>query len=74
MLKSIQDKIIYNDTALHDFGIGIKNFNFDLLIPKGTNLPMSKTKDYTTQKDNQEIIELKVFQRKSIYPNAKKTI
>jgi len=70
---SIQDKIIYNDTALHDFGIGIKNFNFDLLIPKGTNLPISQSKDYTTQKDNQEIIELKVFQRKSTYPNAKKT-
>jgi len=69
----IQDKIIYNDTALHDFGMGIKNFNFDLLIPKGSNLPMSETKDYTTQKDNQEIIELKVFQRKSTYPNAKKT-
>lgn len=71
--KSIQDKILYNDTALHDFGIGIKNFNFDLLIPKGTNLPVSETKDYTTQKDNQELIELKVFQRKSTYPNAKKT-
>lgn len=70
---SIQEKIIYNDTALHDFGIGIQNLNFDLLIPKGTNLPVSETKDYTTQKDNQEIIELKVFQRKSTYPNAKKT-
>ncbi len=72
-LTSIQDKIIYNDTALHDFGIGIKDFNFDLLIPKGSNLPISQTKDYTTQKDNQEIIELKVFQRKSTYPNARKT-
>jgi len=71
--KSIQDKIIYNDVALHDFGIGIKDFNFDLLIPKGTKLPFSVTKDYTTQKDNQEIIELKVFQRKSTYPNSKKT-
>ena len=70
---SIQEKIIYNDTALHDFGIGIKNFNFDLLIPKGSNLPISETKDYTTQKDNQEIIELKVFQRKSTYQNVKKT-
>ena len=70
---SIQDKIIYNDTALHDFGIGIKNFNFDLLIPKGSNLPISETKDYTTERDNQEIIELKVFQRKSTYPNVKKT-
>jgi molecular chaperone DnaK (HSP70) len=72
-VTSIQDKIIYNDTALHDFGIGIKNFNFDLLIPKGSNLPISETKDYTTQKDNQEIIELKVFQRKSTYQNVKKT-
>jgi len=70
---SIQEKIIYNDTALHDFGIGIQNFTFDLLIPKGSNLPISETKDYTTQKENQEIIELKVFQRKSTYPNAKKT-
>jgi len=71
--RSIQDKIIYNDTALHDFGIGVKDFNFDLLIPKGSNLPISETKDYTTQKDNQETIELKVFQRKSTYPNVKKT-
>jgi len=70
---SIQEKIIYNDIALHDFGIGIQNFTFDLLIPKGSNLPISETKDYTTQKENQEIIELKVFQRKSTYPNAKKT-
>ena len=70
---SIQDKIVYNDTALHDFGIGIKNQNFDLLIPKGTNLPISETKDYTTEQDNQEIIELQVFQRKSTYPNVKKT-
>lgn len=71
--KSIQDKIIYNDVALHDFGLSIKDYNFDVLIPKGSNLPISVTKDYTTQKDNQEIIELKVFQRKSTSSNARKT-
>lgn len=70
---SIQDKIVYNDVALHDFGLGIKDHNFDVLILKGSNLPMRITKEYTTQKDNQEIIELKVFQRKSTASNAKKT-
>jgi molecular chaperone DnaK (HSP70) len=71
--QSVQDKIVYNDNALHDFGIGVKNFNFDLLIPKGTALPISETKDYTTEKDNQERIEIKVFQRKSTYSSSKKT-
>jgi molecular chaperone DnaK len=71
--NTVQDKIIYNDTALHDFGIRVKNYNFDVLIPKGSNLPISTTKDYTTVKDNQDTIELEVFQRKSTYPNAKKT-
>jgi len=70
---SVQEKIEFYDTALHDFGIGIKNNTFDILIPKGSNLPINTTKDYTTQKDKQEIIELKVFQRKSTYQEAKKT-
>jgi len=70
---SIQNKIIYNDNALHDFGIGIKDFNFDMIIPKGTALPVSITKDYTTEKDNQDTIEIKVFQRKSTHETAKKT-
>ncbi|MDQ7073996.1 MAG: Hsp70 family protein [Gammaproteobacteria bacterium] len=72
-MKSIQDKIVYNDTALHDFGIGIKDLNFDLIIPKGSSLPIKGIKDYTNQKDNQETIEIKVFQRKSTYPDVKKT-
>ena len=69
----VQQEITYNDTALHDFGIGIENHTFDLIIPKGTSLPFSETKNYTTEKDNQDTISIKAFQRKSTYPTAKKT-
>ena len=72
-VTSVQEKIIYNDVALHDFGIAIKNHNFDILIPKGSNLPISVAKDYTTKEDNQKIIDIEVSQRKSAYPNVKKT-
>ena len=71
--QSVQDKIVYNDNALHDFGIRVKNWNFDSLISKGTALPISITKDYTTARDHQERIEIEVYQRKSTYLTAKKT-
>jgi len=69
----LDEKIIYNDKALKDFGIETRNHNFDVLIPKGTALPVRVTKDYTTEKDNQEFIELNVFQRESINSSSKKT-
>ena len=58
--------------ALHDFGIGIRNNNFDVLIPKGTSLPFCETRKYSTEVDNQKIISIKTFQRKSVYSTAKK--
>ena len=71
---TIQDKIVSNPTALKDFGIEIKGFNFDVLIPQDTALPFSVTKEYSTEKDNQEVISIKTFQRNSsLYPEAKKT-
>ena len=67
----IPPKVI--DKALHDFGIGIKGLNFDTLIAKGSNLPISEKREYTTEKDNQETIFIKTFQRKSVHSDAKKT-
>jgi molecular chaperone DnaK (HSP70) len=71
--NSLQEKIIFNDDSLHDFGIGIKDHRFDLLIPSGTALPFRETREYTTEKDDQEEIKVRAFQRKSSYPEAKKT-
>ena len=71
--NQIQKKIVYNDKSLFDFGIGMKNHEFDLLIPANSSLPMRKKKDYTTEKDNQKILEVFVYQRKINFENALKT-
>ena len=70
---SIQHKYFkINNTALKDFGIEIKGLKFDVLIPKGTSLPVSIKKEYFTEKDNQESISLKTFQRNSVNQSNKR--
>lgn len=69
----IQEEIVYNDKALFDFGIGIKSYTFDLLIPVGTALPFRVEKIYTTERDNQESLEIKAFQRRDGHENSIKT-
>lgn len=71
--NSLQEKIIFNDDALHDFGIGIKDHRFDLLIKSGTALPVREIREYTTEKDDQPTINIRAFQRKSSASSAKKT-
>ena len=70
---SVQEIIAFNDYALHDFGIGIKNFSFNVLIPANTRLPAKATRDYLTERDDQESISINIFQRKTSYPDAVKT-
>lgn len=70
---TVQEIISFNEHALHDFGIGIKDFKFNVLIPANSALPISETRDYMTEKDGQESISLNIFQRKTCYPDAKKT-
>ena len=69
----VQEEILYNDKALFDFGIGIKGYSFDLLIPVNTSLPFRVEKVYTTERDDQESLEIKAFQRREGYPNSIKT-
>ena len=70
---TIQKKIIYNDNSLLDFGVGVKDHTFDLLIPSGTDLPFSETREYTTEKDDQESIIIRAFQRKTTYSDVNRT-
>jgi len=70
---TVQEKIIYNDNALQDFGIGIKDNRFDLLIAADSELPIRETREYTTEKDNQESLSIEIFQRKKGYLSAVKT-
>ncbi len=69
----VQEEILYNDKALFDFGIGIKGYVFDLLIPINTSLPYRVEKVYTTERDNQESLEIKAFQRREGYVKSIKT-
>ena len=71
--ERVKEQVTYNDFSLQDFGIGIENHTFDLIIPKGTALPFSETREYSTEKDNQEVISIQAFQRKSTKSSSKKT-
>lgn len=71
--ETVQEKIIYNDNALQDFGIGIKGNRFDLLIAADINLPVRETREYFTERDDQESLVIEVFQRKKGYQDATKT-
>ncbi len=69
----VQERIIYNDNSLFDFGIGLTNYVFDPLISAGTQLPFRVEKIYATEKDDQETLQIRAFQRKQGHKNAMKT-
>jgi len=69
----VQEQITYHDKALFDFGIGIKGYTFDILIPVNTSLPKRVEKIYTTEKDVQQSLEIKAFQRREGYEKSTKT-
>ena len=70
---TVQEKIIYNDNALQDFGIGIIGNRFDLLISADSALPIRETREYTTERDNQTSLSIEIFQRKKGYQSALRT-
>ncbi len=59
----INIKPTYNDRALHDFGVSLQNYKFDVLIPADSELPIRETREYTTLRDNQDVVDIMVFNR-----------
>ncbi len=51
-------------TVTHKFGILLKD-QFSILIRRNTTIPTSKSEVYTTLVDNQEAVEIKVYQGES---------
>lgn len=47
-----------------DFGIATDDYDFDCIIPAGTQLPVSEKKKYYLIKDGQNTIEIKIYSRK----------
>jgi molecular chaperone DnaK (HSP70) len=71
--NTVQERIVYNDKALFDFGIGLTNYTFDSLITIGESLPKRVEKVYSTEKDDQKTLQIRAFQRKQGYEKATKT-
>jgi len=71
--NAVQERISYNDKALFDFGIGMKSNKFDVLVPIHHLLPYRVEKNYTTEKNNQESLLIRAFQRREGYEKSIKT-
>lgn len=71
--NTVQEQILYNDKALFDFGISLKSHTFDVLVPIHSSLPFRVEKIYVTEKDNQESLLIRAFQRREGYEKSIKT-
>lgn len=47
-----------------DFGIATDDYDFDCIIPAGTQLPVSESKKYYLINDGQNTIDIKIYSRK----------
>jgi molecular chaperone DnaK (HSP70) len=66
-------KIINN--TLYDFGVKLAGNKFFPLIPEGTTLPFSISKDFSTERDNQEEIKIEIFRKNGkLYPVANRIV
>ncbi|EJF07582.1 molecular chaperone [Thiovulum sp. ES] len=61
----IDDKSFESDEAIKDFGVAIRGHQFFELISEGTDLPVSFTKDFQTERDDQENINVEIYNRNS---------
>jgi molecular chaperone DnaK (HSP70) len=54
--------VVLSNVATHTLGIALAGGEVDPLIPRGTPLPVSRTDRYTTQKDNQGVVTIKIVE------------
>ncbi len=59
---TIQDKLILIDRTSLSIGLETSGGIMDVLIPRGTIIPVKKIKKYTTDTDYMESIDIKIFE------------
>lgn len=64
--SDIKEVTIVDITPL-SLGIRTEGDRFDKVIEKNTKIPWNTSKPYTTTEDNQEIVEIKIYQGESEY-------
>lgn len=60
--KSIQDKLLLIDRTSLSIGLEITGGIMDVLIPRGSIIPIKKTKKYSTDTDYMESIDIKIYE------------
>lgn len=60
--EAFQDKILLIDRTSLSIGVELSGGISDIIIPRGTIIPVKKTKKYTTDRDFTEWINVKIFE------------
>jgi molecular chaperone DnaK (HSP70) len=60
--SDIEDKLLLVDRTPLSIGLETSGGIMDVLIPRGTIIPVKKTKKYTTDTDNTEWIPIKIYE------------
>lgn len=53
------------DIAPHDLGIRLGDGSFHCVVPRGTQIPVQKVKQFSTSKDNQDAVTIRIEQASS---------
>ncbi len=68
-IKAVDDKVLIknkqikvNNILSHSFGIQVRDSEYSIIIPKGTQYPCENTETYTTLSDYQESIRVKIYE------------
>lgn len=72
--ERIVDEPIVIDNALTSFGVALKNYRYDELIPVHSELPVVATKEYRLTKDYQENLRIDVYTREAGMEQAVRTV
>ena len=59
---NIQDKLILIDRTPLSIGVEVSGGIMDIIIPRGTIIPVKKNKKYTTDTDSMDSIDIKIYE------------
>lgn len=72
--ERIVDEPIVIDNALTSFGVALKDYRYDELIPVHAELPVVATKEYRLTRDYQENLRIDVYTREAGMEQAVRTV
>ena len=65
ILRGELDEVVLLDVTPHSLGVRVKGDRMSRIIEKNTTIPTSEKKRFSTTEDNQEFVEIQVYQGES---------